>query len=68
MDEAAADMSVICSLTATCKAHNVNPRLWLNDVIAAMPSMKKASSDELRRLLPVVWQESHPKANMATAG
>ena len=33
--EAAANMSVICSLLATCKAHHdVNPRDYLNDTIA----------------------------------
>lgn len=33
--EAAANMSVICSLLATCKAHqDVNPRDYLNDTIA----------------------------------
>lgn len=64
--DAAADMSVVCSLIATCKAHKANPRLWLNDVIAAMPSMNKASSDELRKLLPDIWLESHPDANMDT--
>lgn len=66
--EAAADMSVVCSLIATCKAHKANPRLWLNYAIATMPSMKKASSDELRQLLPDIWLKSHPEANMVTAG
>ena len=30
-------MAVICSLLATCKAHDVNPRLYLNSIIADMP-------------------------------
>ena len=38
-------MSVVCSLLATCKAHEVNPRNYLNDVIARMPYMQKASYD-----------------------
>ena len=41
--EAAANMSVICSLLATCKAHDVNPRNYLNDVIAQMPYHKKGN-------------------------
>ncbi|MBW9199519.1 IS66 family transposase, partial [Bacteroidales bacterium SW299] len=45
--EAAANMSVICSLLATCKAHDVNPRDYLNDVIAQMPYHKKATQEEL---------------------
>lgn len=34
--EAAGWMSVICSLIGTCREHNVNPRLYLNGVIAKM--------------------------------
>ena len=32
--EAAGWMSVICSLIGTCKEQDVNPRMYLNDVIA----------------------------------
>lgn len=35
--EAAENTAVICSLLATCKAQEVNPREWLNDVIARLP-------------------------------
>ena len=45
--EAAVNMSVICSLLATCKTHNVNPRDYLNDIIARMPYHKKATHEEL---------------------
>ena len=55
--EAAVSMSVICSLLATCKAHEVNPRDYLNDVIARMPYMQKASYDELLQLLPHKWNK-----------
>ncbi|MFR4305733.1 MAG: transposase domain-containing protein [Bacteroides thetaiotaomicron] len=51
-------MSVICSLLATCKAHKVNPRNYLNDVIARMPYMKKATYDELLQMLPHKWKET----------
>ena len=44
--EAAANMSVICSLLATCKAHGVNPGYYLNDVIAQMPYHKKATHED----------------------
>ena len=44
--EAAVSMSVVCSLLATCKAHEVNPRDYLNNVIARMPYMQKATNDE----------------------
>lgn len=55
--EAAVSMSVVCSLLATCKAHEVNPRDYLNDVIARMPYMQKASYDKLLQLLPHRWKK-----------
>ena len=54
--EAAVNMSVICSLLATCKEHDVNPRDYLNDVIARMPYHKKATHEELLELLPHKWK------------
>ena len=35
--EAAENTAIICSLLATCKAQEINPREWLNDVIAKLP-------------------------------
>ena len=55
--EAAVSMSVVCSLLATCKAHEVNPRDYLNDVIARMPYMQKATNDELLQMLPQKWKK-----------
>ena len=60
--EAAGNMAVICSLLATCKAHDVNPRLYLNSVIADMPYMEKASQEELLQMLPHRWKLKHPEA------
>ena len=60
--EAAANMAVVCSLLATCKAHDVNPRLYLNSIIAEMPYMEKASQKELLELLPHRWKLKHPEA------
>lgn len=57
--EAAVSMSVVCSLLATCKAHEVNPRDYLNDVIARMPYMQNASYDELLQLLPHKWENNN---------
>ena len=54
--EAARNMTVICSLLATCKAHNINPREYLNDVIARMPYMQKATHEQLVELLPHKWE------------
>ena len=55
--EAAVSMSMVCSLLATCKAHEVNPREYLNDIIARMPYMQKATYDELLQLLPHKWKK-----------
>jgi transposase len=60
--EAAGNMAVICSLLATCKAHDVNPRLYLNSIIADMPYMEKASQKELLEMLPHRWKLGHPEA------
>lgn len=54
-------MSVICSLLATCKAHDINPREYLNDVIAQMPYYKKATREQLLNLLPHKWKLQHPE-------
>jgi hypothetical protein len=55
-------MAVICSLLATCKAHDVNPRLYLNSIIADMPYKNRASEEELLEMLPHKWKTSHPEA------
>lgn len=60
--EAAVNMSIICSLLATCKAHEVNPRDYLNDIIARMPYHKKANREELVHLLPHKWKLQHPES------
>ena len=54
--EAAENTAIICSLLATCKTQEVNPREWLNDVIAQLPAyLEKGSGKELKELLPNVW-------------
>ena len=60
--EAAENMSVVCSLLSTCKNHNVNPRLYLQDIIEKMPYMSKTSHEELIELLPHRWKLQHPEA------
>ena len=64
---AAGWMAIICSLIGTCKEHHVNPRLYLNDVIAKMPyvlsnPLETPSDDKLLPLLPHKWIESHQEA------
>jgi len=60
--EAAVNMAVVCSLLATCRAHNVNPRLYLNSIIADLPKIGKASKEDLLTMLPHKWKLTHPEA------
>lgn len=64
--ESAENMCVIQSLLATCRNHDVNPRLYLNSVIASMPYFDKASEEDLIQLLPHRWKRYHPEAVMTT--
>ena len=64
--ESVGNMCVIQSLLATCRNHDINPRLYLNSVIASMPNFDNASKDDLRQLLPHKWKEYHPEAIMKT--
>ena len=52
--EAAVNMSVICSLLATCKAHDVNPRDYLKDIIAQMPYHKKSADERFNKTIATV--------------
>ena len=62
--KAAENMAVVCSLLATCRNHDVNPRLYLNDIIARMPDMGAATHEQLVELLPHRWKLQHPEAVM----
>ena len=60
--DSADDMCVILSLLNTARNHDVNPRLYLGDIIARMPYMQKATTEELSELLPHRWIKTHPEA------
>lgn len=68
--EAAGWMTIICSLIGTCKEHNVNPRLYLNDVIAKLPYIvqpcKQTNYSDLLQLLPHIWKQTHTDAILDT--
>lgn len=64
--ESAENMCVIQSLLATCRNHNINPRLYLNSVISSMPYFENAKESDLIQLLPHRWKECHPEAIMET--
>lgn len=53
---AAENMCVITSLLSTCRNHDVNPREYLNSVIAKMPYMEKATHEQIVELLPHRWK------------
>ena len=60
--EAAQNMAIVCSLLATCRNHDLNPRDYLNDIISQMPYHAKASHGEL--LQPHKWKLTHPESVM----
>lgn len=62
--EAAANMCIVNSLLATCRNHDVNPRIYLNDIISRMPYMTKATHEELVEFLPHRWKLQHEDAIM----
>ena len=62
--EVAMNMCIVNSLLATCRNHDVNPRLYLNDIISQMPYMTKETHEELVELLPHKWKALHPEAIM----
>lgn len=64
--ESAENMCVIQSLLATCRNHDINPRLYLNSIIASMPYFDKASEEDIAQLLPHRWKQYHPEAVMTT--
>ncbi|GAB6119710.1 hypothetical protein JCM30204_08580 [Dysgonomonas termitidis] len=55
--EAAESTAIICSLLGSCKEHGINPREWLNDVIAKLPYyLAPKSGENLEQLLPGQWR------------
>ena len=60
--EAADNMAVICSLLATCKAQDVNPRDYLISALSDMPYHKNATHEQLVDLLPHKWKERHTQS------
>lgn len=64
--ESVDNMCVTQSLLATCRNHNVYPRLYLNSVIASMPYFDKAAEEDLIQFLPHRRKEYHPEAIMIT--
>ena len=57
--QAAQNTAIICSLLASCKEAEVNPREWLNDIIARMPYYTQPGSNkDLKELLPQQWKKN----------
>ena len=54
-DDAAQRAAVVRSLLATCKAHGVNERAWLEDVLRRIPEYEQAGKD-YADLLPANWR------------
>lgn len=57
--EAARHTAIIYSLLGTCKLNNVNPTLWLTDVLNSIQDCK---STQLHTLLPAEWALNQQQA------
>lgn len=63
--EATENTAVICSLLATCKMQDVNPREWLNDIIAKLPYyLEKGFGKNVRELLSDAWKLKKSNENL----
>jgi transposase len=57
---AAKNTAIICSLLASCKAQGINPREYLNDILAKLPYYTKPKSKKnLTELLPNRWKNAN---------
>jgi len=56
--DAAENAAIMYSLLGTCKAHDVNPREWLTDVLNRIPEYNNNYSLDLADLLPHKWKAS----------
>jgi transposase len=59
-DDAAQRAAVVYSLLATCKAHGVNERAWLEDVLRRIPEYELGAKD-YADLLPGNWSATSAK-------
>ena len=57
-DEAAQRAAVVYSLLATCKAHGLNERTWLEDILRRIPEYELGKKD-YADLLPGHWAVTH---------
>ena len=57
-----AAVNIVCFLLATCKAHDVTPKNYLDDVIARIPYHKKATHEGLLELLSHKWKLQYPES------
>jgi hypothetical protein len=62
-DDAAENAAVMYSLLGCCKAHDVNPREWLTDVLTRIPVYNNDYSLDLADLLPHNWKARKQQEN-----
>jgi len=56
--------AVLYTMTCSCKHHDIDPFVYLDDSLRRLPSQPAGELDEL---LPDVWFASHPSARRKTA-
>lgn len=64
--DAAENAAIMYSLLGCCIASNVNPRMWLTDVLTRIPYYNQDYSKDLAELLPHNWKISHESKENST--
>ena len=60
-NDAAADRAaIVYSLIASCKAVEIDPREWMEDVLRQLPYYQRDGRD-IEALLPAAWKAAHVK-------
>ncbi len=57
-DAAALRAAIVCSLIGCCKAAQVDPRIWMEDILSRMPQYELGKKD-FAELLPENWRKAH---------
>ena len=50
--------AIVYSLIATCKSAEVDPRIWMEDVLSKLPYYER-NEKNMEELLPCNWAKSH---------
>lgn len=64
-DASAYRAAIVYSLIATCKSAEVDPRIWMEDVLSKIPYYERDEKN-MEELLPRNWTKSHQTCSEST--